>query len=66
MGISHHFLDFNKRNFLNLVFGTEVVISVEIGLSIMRIERYDKSSNPIRLRTNLDLIKETETKSISI
>ena len=43
----------------NLVFGTEAVIPVEIGLPTMRIDFYNESRNPDQLRANLDLLEET-------
>lgn len=47
----------NKTPF-NLVFGTKVVIPIEIGLPTMRIENFDELSNSARLRSNLNLLEE--------
>lgn len=47
----------------NLVFGIEAVISVDISLPIIWIEHYNESSNPVQLRTYLNLLKETHDKA---
>lgn len=52
----------NKAPF-NLAFGTKTMILDEIGLSTMRIEYYDESSNSSQLRTNLDLLDETRNQT---
>lgn len=46
----------------NLVFGTEVVIPVEIELLTMQIKCYDELSNPVQLKANLDLLKTFKIK----
>ena len=43
---------------LKLVFGTEAVISVEVGLSSLRRAHYNKISNNDELRLSLDFIFE--------
>ena len=43
---------------LKLVFGTEAVISMEVGLSSLRRAHYNKISNNDELRLNLDFISE--------
>lgn len=52
----------NKTSFY-LVFGTEVMILVEIGLPTMRIEHYNELSYSIRLRANIDLLSKTREKA---
>lgn len=47
----------------NLIIGTKAVIPIEIGLSTMIIECYDESSNPIRLKANLNLIEKIRDKA---
>lgn len=42
-----------------LAFKIEVMISIEIRLSTMRIEYYEEPSNLDQLRANLDLLEET-------
>lgn len=49
MDIPNNSLGANNKSSFNLVFGTEVVIPVEIGLSIMR--------------ANLNLLEETENQA---
>ncbi|GFZ07006.1 hypothetical protein Acr_18g0011760 [Actinidia rufa] len=42
----------------SMVFGTESVIPVEIGMPSFRTSNFDKKSNEIELRLNLDLLDE--------
>ena len=42
----------------NLVFGTDAVIPVEIGINTLRVSHYDSQQNKANLRTNLDLLEE--------
>ena len=42
----------------NLVFGTDVVIPVEIGINTLRVSHYDLQQNKANLRANLDLLEE--------
>ncbi|GFY91230.1 hypothetical protein Acr_07g0014260 [Actinidia rufa] len=42
----------------SMVFGTESVIPVEIGMPSFRISNFDKESNETELRLNLDLLEE--------
>ncbi|GFS40777.1 hypothetical protein Acr_00g0070490 [Actinidia rufa] len=42
----------------SMVFGTESVIPVEIGMPSFRTSNFDKESNEIELRLNLDLLDE--------
>ncbi|GFZ19883.1 hypothetical protein Acr_28g0005880 [Actinidia rufa] len=42
----------------SMVFGTESVIPVEIGMPSFRISNFDKESNEAELRLNLDLLEE--------
>lgn len=41
-----------------LVFGTEVVIPVEIGMTTYRIVNFDSGKNEESLRNNLNLLEE--------
>ena len=45
-----------------LSFGTEAVISMEIGLPSFRVKNYDDEANVERLHANLDLLKEVREK----
>lgn len=49
----------------SLVFGTEAMILIEIGLPISRIEHYDELNNLTQLRANLDLLAELGIKPTS-
>ncbi|KAI0497309.1 hypothetical protein KFK09_020532 [Dendrobium nobile] len=42
----------------NLCFSTEVVITVDIGVSSNRVQTFDSNNNEERLRTNLNLLPE--------
>ena len=42
----------------NLTYGTEAVISVEVGLTSLRREFFDKQDNNDQLKQNLDLVDE--------
>ncbi|GFS40548.1 hypothetical protein Acr_00g0069240 [Actinidia rufa] len=42
----------------SMVFGTESVIPVEIGMPNFRTSNFDKESNEVELRLNLDLLEE--------
>ena len=42
----------------NLVFGTDAVIPVEIGINTLRISHYDSQQNKSNLNANLDLLEE--------
>ncbi|GFZ18422.1 hypothetical protein Acr_27g0001610 [Actinidia rufa] len=42
----------------SMVFGTELVVPVEIGMPSFRISNFDKESNEAELRLNLDLLEE--------
>ena len=41
-----------------LAYGSEAVISVEVGLISYRMENYDKSRNDEAMRRQLDLVDE--------
>ena len=41
-----------------LTFGTEVIISVEVGLTSFRVKTYEDQKNQEELNSNLDLIDE--------
>ncbi|GFZ19982.1 hypothetical protein Acr_28g0006870 [Actinidia rufa] len=47
----------------SMVFGTESVIPVEIGMPSFRISNFDKESNEAELRLNLDLLEEKREKA---
>ncbi|GFS45359.1 hypothetical protein Acr_00g0095760 [Actinidia rufa] len=47
----------------SMVFGTESVILVEIGMSSFRTSNFDKESNEAELRLNLDLLEEKREKA---
>ncbi|GFY85492.1 hypothetical protein Acr_04g0002300 [Actinidia rufa] len=47
----------------SMVFGTESVIPVEIGLPSFRTSNFDKESNEVELRLNLDLLEERREKA---
>ena len=42
----------------NLTYGTVVVISVEVGLTSLKTEFFDKQSNDDQLKLNLDCLDE--------
>ena len=42
----------------NLTYGIEAVISVEVGLTSLRREFFDKQSNDDQLKQNLDFLDE--------
>ena len=52
MGLSNT----NRRNAIQVGFGTEVVIPIEVGLSSLRQAHYDKGSNNDKLRLSLDYL----------
>lgn len=62
MSIPHHVSSSTNEILFNLVFGIEMVISVEIGLPTLRTEHFDKLSNLTCLLLNLDLLDETRDK----
>ena len=39
-----------------MVYGTELVIPMKIGMSIFRTSKFDKKNNKIELRLNIDLL----------
>jgi hypothetical protein len=47
-----------RKTLFRLMFGTEAVILVEIGLTSWRTNHHDESSNDNQLRMNLDLLNE--------
>ncbi|GFZ06814.1 hypothetical protein Acr_18g0009840 [Actinidia rufa] len=47
----------------SMVFGTESVIPVEIGMPSIRTSNFDKESNEAELRLNLDLLEERREKA---
>ncbi|GFY89059.1 hypothetical protein Acr_06g0009990 [Actinidia rufa] len=47
----------------SMVFGTESVIPVEIGMPSFRTSNFDKESNEAELRLNLDLLEERREKA---
>ncbi|GFS28943.1 hypothetical protein Acr_00g0004750 [Actinidia rufa] len=47
----------------SMVFGTESVIPVEIGMPNFRTSNFDKESNEVELRLNLDLLEEKREKA---
>ncbi|GFY95589.1 hypothetical protein Acr_10g0009740 [Actinidia rufa] len=47
----------------SMVFGTESVIPVEIGMPSFRTSNFDKESNEAELRLNLDLLEEKREKA---
>ena len=47
----------------NLVYGTEALIPVEIGIGSARVEKFDEQVNQEVLRENLDLIDEQREKA---
>ncbi|GFZ14654.1 hypothetical protein Acr_24g0008440 [Actinidia rufa] len=47
----------------SMVFGTESVILVEIGMPNFRTSNFDKESNEVELRLNLDLLEEKREKA---
>lgn len=49
----------NKISF-NLAFSIEVVIPIKVKLLIVRMKNFVKETNLDRLRTNLDLLEETQ------
>lgn len=48
-----------NETLFNLTFITEAIIPIEIRLSTMQTERFDKATNSNRPRTNLDLLEKT-------
>jgi len=47
----------------NLAFGTEAVIPLEFGIPSLRVEEFDKDTNAIWLRANLDLVEESRERA---
>ena len=47
-----------------LTFGTEAVISVEVGLTSYQVKTYEDQKNQQELNSNLDLINEVKEKAI--
>ena len=43
-----------------LVYGSEVVIPVEVGLTSYQVENYDKNKNDEAIRLQLDLVDEVQ------
>ncbi|GFY80993.1 hypothetical protein Acr_01g0008020 [Actinidia rufa] len=70
LAISHHFSSpghpqangqvevTNRETPYSMVFGTESVIPVEIGMPSFRVLTFDKETNEAELRLNLDLLEE--------
>ena len=52
-----------KETPINLTFGTEAVIPVEIGLTTLRMTFHKEEENEGQLRLNLDLLDETKDKA---
>ena len=47
-----------------MVYGTELVIPLEIGMSSFRTSNLDKESNEIELRLNLDVLDEKREQAV--
>ena len=47
----------------NMTFGTEAMISVEIGLPTLWTENFEEEANLEQLRTNVDLLEETRERA---
>ena len=58
MGLQDYSKNPHRRNSFRLMFGTEVIIPVEIGLTSFKTNEYDEGSNDNHLRLNLDLLDE--------
>jgi hypothetical protein len=58
LGIPNYEEDSDRRNHYTLTFGTEAIISAELGSGSLRVESYKGETNNEGLKLHLDLLQE--------
>ena len=53
-----------KESLFNMVYGTKMMIPLEIGLPLARMEQYSKPNNSEYRRADLDLLSEVRQQAL--